>query len=196
MRLALFLTLSRVILAPCIVLLNLYPAFFGLSQKELFWVMLVVLIYAELSDIFDGIIARRLNQVTNLGKLLDPMSDSIFRMSVFFSFAFSGPHLPLLWVLSLFYRDCLVSLLRNLCALKGLALAARVSGKIKAIVQAVASFLIVIAMGLKSYGVIKQETLHNFSTVVIALCAIYALSSGFEYFWAHRKTVLDSLKKL
>jgi len=145
MKLALFLTLSRVILAPLVVLINLYPAFFGIGSKGVFWVMLGILIYAELSDVLDGIIARRLNQVTNLGKLLDPMADSIFRMSVFFSFVFSGPHLPLLWVLSLFYRGCLVSLLRNLGALKGLALAARVSGKIKAIVQAIASFLIVFA---------------------------------------------------
>lgn len=194
MRLALFLTLSRVILAPCIVLINLYPSFFGMSPKELFWVMLAILIYAELSDVFDGIIARKWNQVTNLGKLLDPMSDSIFRMSVFFAFVVTGPHLPLLWVLSLFYRDCFVSLLRNLCALKGTALAARVSGKIKAIVQAIASFLIVIGMGLQSYGFIEKNTLHQFSTIVIALCSIYAISSGLEYFWAHRKTVWDSLK--
>jgi len=194
MRSALILTMSRVFLGPIFVVLNLFQKEMGVSNIFLFWILLGILIFSELSDVFDGVIARRTNQVTDLGKLLDPMADSIFRMSVFFSFTQGVMALPLLWVLLLFYRDCLVGAIRNLCAVKGFALAARASGKIKAIVQAVSSFLIVVAFGYYAYGKVSLDFLNNFSHWVIGLCAVYALASGIEYVVANRNYIRSSIK--
>lgn len=194
MKSALVLTLSRVILGPLFVLLNLYQSKLNITDQKLFWIMLMLLIYSELSDIFDGIIARKTNQVSDLGKLLDPMADSIFRLSVFFAFTQTKIGLSLILVLLLFYRDTLVSAIRNLCALNGYALAARTSGKIKAIVQAITSFIIVIAFGLFSYQKLSLETLQNFANYSLAVCAAYALASGVEYALANKKYVKLSLK--
>jgi CDP-diacylglycerol---glycerol-3-phosphate 3-phosphatidyltransferase len=191
---ALVLTLSRVLLGPAFVILNLYKGSFGFNNISLFWIMLGLLIYSELSDIFDGIIARRTNQVSDLGKLLDPMADSVFRLSVFFTFTQTEVALPLILVLLLFYRDTLVSAIRNLCALNGYALAARKSGKLKAIIQAITSFIIVIFYGLNSYGKVGLEVLQGVSKYSLALCALYALGSGFEYFLANKKYIKLSLK--
>jgi CDP-diacylglycerol---glycerol-3-phosphate 3-phosphatidyltransferase len=187
MKSALTLTLSRVFLGPLFVALNLFQQKLELSNIALFWSMLAILIYSELSDIFDGVIARRANQVTDLGKLLDPMADSMFRLSVFFTFTQTLVALPLLWVLLLFYRDSLVGAVRNLCALNGHALAARKSGKLKAIIQGITSFVIVIVFGLFSYGKIALEALQTISHYCIAVCALYALGSGIEYIMAHKK---------
>jgi len=194
MKSALALTLSRVFLAPAFVLINIYQKKMGLSDPQIFWIMLILLIYSELSDIFDGVIARRTNQVSDLGKLLDPMADSVFRLSVFFTFTQTIIHLPLLLVLLLFYRDTLVATVRNLCALNGYALAARKSGKLKAIIQAITSFIIVIGFGLYSYGKMSVENLQDLSCYSIAFCALYALASGIEYVIANKKYVNLSLK--
>lgn len=187
MKAALTLTLSRVFLGPLFVAVNLFQDKLGLSDINLFWLMIAILIYSELSDILDGVIARRSNQVTDLGKLLDPMADSMFRLSVFFTFTKTVIALPLLWVLALFYRDSLVGAVRNLCALNGHALAARKSGKLKAIIQGITSFVIVIVFGLYSYHKLHLEALQKISHYSIAVCALYALASGFEYIMANRK---------
>lgn len=184
---ALALTLSRVFLGPLFVAINLFQKKWEISNTAVFWMMLIILIYSELSDIFDGLIARYSNQVTDLGKLLDPMADSMFRLSVFFTFTQTVVQLPLLWVLLLFYRDSLVGAVRNLCALNGYALAARKSGKLKAIIQGVASFVIVIAYGFYSYHKIDLVFLQTVGHYCIAVCALYALGSGVEYILAHKK---------
>lgn len=184
---ALTLTLSRVFLGPLFVAINLFQKRLGLSNTALFWLMLAILIYSELSDIFDGVVARRSNQVTDLGKLLDPMADSMFRLSVFFTFTQTIVELPLLWVLLLFYRDSLVGAVRNLCALNGHALGARKSGKLKAIIQGVTSFVIVIVFGLYTYGKLNLQSVQTISQYSIAICSIYALGSGVEYIMANRK---------
>lgn len=194
MKSALALTISRVFLGPLFVVINIYQPRLGLSDKSLFWIMLSILIYSELSDIFDGVIARKTNQVSDLGKLLDPMADSIFRLSVFFTFTHTLVSLPLLWVLTLFYRDALVAAVRNLCAIHGYALAARKSGKLKAIIQAITSFVIVFAFGFYSYQKIELQSLQKIGVISIALCALYALGSGLEYIMANKRYIKKSIK--
>ena len=55
----------------------------GVSMIVLPYILLFLLGVSELSDAFDGYVARRMHQVTDLGKILDPMADSIYRISVF-----------------------------------------------------------------------------------------------------------------
>ena len=142
MQIALYLTLGRLLLGPLFLLVYLYYSYLGISFAVLPYVLLALLLVSEISDMLDGFFARKWNQVTELGKVLDPMADSIARISVFLTFTQGIIQLPLLLVFIFFYRDSIVSTLRTICALKGIALAARVTGKIKAIVQAAASFMI------------------------------------------------------
>ena len=92
---------------------------------------------SELSDILDGILARKLNQVSNFGKLLDPYADSTFRLSCYFAFASHahGKWVPLWMVMILFYRDLLVTVIRTFGVERREFVHARASGKIKAIAQ-------------------------------------------------------------
>lgn len=191
---ALFLTLSRVFLGPAFVIIYLFQSSLELSDRGLFWAMLGILIFSELSDIFDGIVARWTHQVSDLGKLLDPMADSMFRLSVFFTFTHGVIALPLLWVLLLFYRDCVVAAVRNLCAINGYALGARTSGKIKAIIQAISAFIMVIGYGLYVYQQTSLQFLQTLSVWTIGICALYALLSGFEYVIANKRFIKLSLK--
>ncbi len=140
MSLALALTLVRIALSPLFLVLYLYYPSLHISLAMLPVLLLGIMVIAEISDLLDGHLARKNNQVTELGKLLDPMADSIFRISVFLTFTQGLVQLPLLLVFVFFYRDSIISTLRTLCALRGVALAARTSGKIKAVIQAVSAF--------------------------------------------------------
>jgi CDP-diacylglycerol--glycerol-3-phosphate 3-phosphatidyltransferase len=148
---------------------------------------------SELSDAFDGYLARKFHQVTDLGKILDPMADSIYRISVFLTFTRPPVNLPLLLVFLFLYRDSVISTLRTICALRGFALAARVSGKIKAIIQAFAAFFILLMMILYAYEIIPQVILTKSAIAVTSLAVVYSLYSGIEYLFANREYVIRLL---
>jgi CDP-diacylglycerol--glycerol-3-phosphate 3-phosphatidyltransferase len=103
----------------------------------------VVLI--ELSDAFDGIIARKRNQVTPFGKIFDPLCDSVSRQTVFCTFMVAGI-IPLWMFLLFLYRDAALNLIRIMCAIDGTVVAAKKSGKVKAVFQGVGIFLVLFIM--------------------------------------------------
>ena len=84
------------------------------------------------------------------------------------------------------YRDSVVSTLRTICALKGFALAARKSGKLKAVIQGLAAFAILILMILQSTNVITLETLNFYSTWLVAIAGIYTAFSAIDYIYVNR----------
>ena len=135
-------TASRIVLAPLTLAAHqlgssdvISPGWLGLC--------LLGLVIAEITDVMDGIVARRIGEVSAVGKLLDPLSDSIFRMFVFLGFVASG-WMPL-WMMCVFFaRDILVAYLRVFSGLQNIVLAARISGKVKAVVQATAQIALVI----------------------------------------------------
>jgi len=186
---ALFLTLSRILLGPVFLIVYLYSHNLGISLALLPYVLLLLAGLSELSDVFDGALARKQNKVTDLGKLLDPMADSIFRLSVLLAFTQGVIQLPLLLVCVFFYRDTIISTLRTLCALRGIALAARLSGKIKAVIQGAVVFFILILMVPYSLGCLDLQLLQVASFYSVLASAIYTLYSGAEYIYANRKYI-------
>lgn len=193
MSIANYLTFFRIFITPIFMFLYLEREFLGISMVVLPYLLLAFLIFSELSDAFDGYLARKLHQVTDLGKLLDPMADSIYRISVFLTFTQPPVNLPLLIVFVFLYRDSVISTLRTICALRGFALAARATGKIKAIIQAGTAFLVVIMMIPYSMNVISEWTLRYTAIIAVSVAALYALFSGIEYIWANREYVIRLL---
>jgi CDP-diacylglycerol---glycerol-3-phosphate 3-phosphatidyltransferase len=194
MRLPLALTFFRVFMSPLFVALYLFSDSWGIAGSVLPYLLLVIVALCELTDIFDGFLARRRNQVTNLGKVLDPMADSFFRLSVFFAFTQGDLQLPLMIVLVFFWRDALVNTLRSLCALQGIPLAARTSGKIKAVIQALATFFILILMIPYSSGCLSLQSFQQMSYMAAGLAAAYTLFSGCEYLFVHRALIRKAFK--
>jgi len=189
LKLALFLTLARIALLPLFLVIYLFYPSMGISLIAVPYILLGILLLCELSDIFDGVAARRSNQVTNLGKILDPMADSIVRLSILLTFTQGIVKVPLLLVLIFVCRDAVISTLRTLCALNGTALAARWSGKVKAVMQAIAIFMILILMIPYSMGLIDLSTLRDSSFYIVLLTAAYTVFSGIEYIYVHRSFI-------
>lgn len=165
----------------------------GIPLVVLPYILLSIVAVLELTDIFDGHIARKTNQVTTLGKILDPMADSIVRLSVLFTFTQGLIKLPVLLTLLFLFREIIISTLRTLCALNGHALAARLSGKLKAILQAVAIIFILLMIIPYSLGYISLAALQTTSAWVIAATAFYTILSGLEYLYIHRNDIKASL---
>lgn len=189
MTIANLLTFLRIVLSPVFVIFYLWHLQMGISQIALPYVLLGILTFSELTDAFDGFFARKFNQVSDFGKIVDPMADSISRISCFLVFTQGPLKIPLLLIFVFIYRDFMISTLRTICALKGIALAARPSGKIKAIVQAVSIYLVVIFMIPNSLEYLSLADYRTISIYIICCSAIYTLYSAVDYFYAHQKQV-------
>jgi CDP-diacylglycerol---glycerol-3-phosphate 3-phosphatidyltransferase len=189
MNIANYLTISRLFISPVFLVVYLMHQELGISFFYLPYVLIFLLGISEFSDAMDGYLARKYDQVTDLGKILDPMADSISRIAVFLAFTEGVVQLPMLFVFILLYRDSLISTLRTVCALRGHALAARSSGKIKAILQAIAIFTILILMIPFSLGQLSLETLQFISRIMVGFTCLYSVFSGLEYLYANREHI-------
>jgi len=184
-----YFTFIRIFISPVFLFVYLEYESFNLSLITLPYVLLFLLGVSELSDACDGYFARKYNEVTDLGKILDPMADSIYRISVFLTFTLPPINLPMILIFIFLYRDSVVSTLRTICALKGYALAARPSGKLKAAIQAFSAFVIILLLIPYSLGQIPESTLQITSTIIAAVAGIYTLFSGLDYIYSNRKYI-------
>lgn len=122
------LTLSRLALGPLFLIAYLGEFTYSIELA------LIVSVLIEATDVADGIAARSRSQVSDVGKLLDPMSDTIARISYFIGFLVMG--FAAAWMLAIIiYRDVVVAYLRVFSALTGTAMGRRTSGKWKGILQ-------------------------------------------------------------
>lgn len=127
------LTVSRIILSPVFFLVWFLPVWTGRGYLLSAIVLIVLFILQEVTDVLDGAIARKRNLVTDLGKVLDPFADVMSRMTFFI--CFTGNGLMPVWVFTiLMYRELAITFLRLLMIRRGIAMAASVWGKLKAVV--------------------------------------------------------------
>ncbi len=193
MSLPFYLTFIRIVMSPIFMVLYLYGDAWGLSALPV--ILLGVVAICEVSDFLDGFVARRYDTVTDMGKVLDPMADSIFRLSVFLSFTQGIVQLPLMLFLVFFLREATINFLRTLCALQGVALGARTSGKVKAVLQASSAFLILILMIPLKAGHISLMFFQQVSLYTMGIVALYTLASGFEYLSANWNLIKKSFAR-
>ncbi len=130
-NLANILTLTRILATPFVVLFLSYPSRFTA------WMATVLFVMACITDIFDGLVARRQGRITTLGKFLDPLADKLLITSVLVMLASLG-WVPAWIVVVILCRELAVTGLRAIAAEKGEVIAADRFGKLKTIVQIVA----------------------------------------------------------
>ncbi len=99
---------------------------------------------AVLTDYLDGYFARRRNQVTKFGMLLDPLADKLLTAAAFISLVEMNA-VPAWMVVIIIGREFAVTGLRNVAAGRGVVIAASVLGKGKMVSQVVAIFLLLLA---------------------------------------------------
>ena len=175
-------TFTRIVGSP------LFIVFFYLGwrvHKGFLWVALALVVVFEITDLIDGLLARRWGQVTDLGKVLDPFADCISRFSVFLCFMLAG-YAHIFMVALIFYRDIIVANIRIAAAMKGTVIQARGSGKIKAVTQAVVILAIMASVNL--FGRDNAELARLSLWAMGALTAV-TVWSGVDYVLGYLKVV-------
>lgn len=135
------LTLSRIALTPVIALL---PFINGWVPKLM---ALVVFLAAAISDFYDGRLARERDEVTDLGKLLDPLADKLLLFATLvpiywitrypmrqYEIPWWG-NLPLMVALLLVGREIAMTVFRHVASKRGVVIAADSAAKVKTVVQ-------------------------------------------------------------
>jgi CDP-diacylglycerol---glycerol-3-phosphate 3-phosphatidyltransferase len=189
MRIPDILTTTRLILSPIFIAL-----FFVMNQGRgnavlLFILLVVIFFIIEISDLLDGMLARKLNQTSEIGKILDPFADSVSRLSYFFCFTVVGMMHPAIFILVL-YRDLGVGFIRQVMGRRGVTVSARLSGKLKALVYGFSGFVGLILLGSKNRIIFTDhlEILHTFTIVFFVLTGAVALWSLIDYITALKGT--------
>jgi CDP-diacylglycerol--glycerol-3-phosphate 3-phosphatidyltransferase len=155
------------------------------------WIALGLTGLIELTDLLDGRVARSRGEVTDFGKVFDPVADSLSRQTVFISFMVSGI-IPLWMYLIFFYRDAFMQLLRIICASSGIVLAARKSGKIKAVLQGIGAFGVLFVILLQEYHIKWiPERIMGFHAGfwILLLPAVFTLLSVIDYVVPNAKLI-------
>lgn len=159
-------TLVRVVLIPVFMLL----LYLSRGAEALKWAALAVFIIASLTDMVDGKIARKYNQVSDFGKFLDPLADKLLVISAMCIFCEWGmfPAWALMIVLA---REFAVTGLRLIAVGGGRVIAAGMSGKIKTFATMV---------GLCFMIVFRDWAWLNWLVLIVIVGT--TLYSGVEYF--------------
>lgn len=158
------LTVSRVFFAALIALIF---ATWGANA----WTILAAAVlggFAELSDLFDGMMARKYDLTSDFGKFFDPYTDSIARLIMFFALA----HVSLvpLWLpVCMALRDVSVSYIRLFAMKANVVMASRMSGKVKAWGQAVGYFLLLLIGLLMQFDINMGQTVPYLSLIVLLI---------------------------
>jgi CDP-diacylglycerol--glycerol-3-phosphate 3-phosphatidyltransferase len=164
----------RIFMVPLlvVVLLTKFP------NKE-FWGLGIFLL-AALTDLADGIIARRTDRITVTGTLLDPLADKILMSAAFISLV--EMDLAPSWIVTcIVAREFAVTALRLVALQSRVPIAANAWGKAKTGSQVVAVCLLILSRKLGHWSVLADISLW----IALAL----TIASMLIYFWQNRSVL-------
>ena len=141
------LTVIRVLMIP-------FYIFFQMSISEAFpaakWIALVLFCAASLTDMFDGMLARKYNLVTNFGKFMDPLADKLLVCSALICFV-ELKLLPAWFVIIIVAREFIISGFRLIACEQGKVIAAGYWGKLKTVSHMLLIIMLIINLQITGY---------------------------------------------
>ncbi|MBI2212372.1 MAG: CDP-diacylglycerol--glycerol-3-phosphate 3-phosphatidyltransferase [Acidobacteria bacterium] len=169
------LTLFRIFLVPLLVVV-LLTKFTG---RE--YVGLAIFLIAAITDFFDGYLARKYNQVTRLGMLLDPIADKLLVSAAFISLV-ELQLAPAWMIVIIIGREFAVSGLRSIATQHGVTIPASPLGKGKMVSQVIAISILILGYELGRFMFIGK--------VALWFVMFFAIVSGVDYFMKFSRVFL------
>jgi len=147
---------------------------------------LLVFIFAGLTDLYDGYLARKLGQVTKLGQFLDPIADKMIVTAALISFLNLGVGIPAWCIIVIIAREFIINDLRDLAVLKGISMPVSMAGKVKTVVQMsgiITVFVIVAAKPFieSSLNVDLSFIVNFISVLAVAVIMLITVGTGLDY---------------
>lgn len=156
----------------------------------IYLVVCCIFIIAALTDTLDGYLARKNNQVTDLGKFLDPVADKLLvnSMIIFLCISRAGLYtgsnqivFPSFCAIIMVARDIVVDALRFIAAKKNVVIAANVFGKAKTVCQMVTIPLVLLNGWPFAYFDINWNPYLRIVSFFIYITTFVSLMSGVIY---------------
>lgn len=188
------LSFLRIALAFLVFALLMAP---GIAAKA---AALVCFLIAGLTDWLDGWLARRWNQVSALGALLDPIADKVLVLGTFLAFV-QLRLIPAWMVLIIMVRELLITGVRLFAASRQVVLSAVREGKNKTVSQMVtiAVVLVVILIREQSHAAGLSPEMDQHLTEIVLGCmwatVLLTIVSGVSFFWRHRVVLWDTVSR-
>lgn len=168
MNLANKLTMLRIFLIPIFMVFVLNKTSYGAL------IATIIFIIAAITDTLDGYIARKRNEITNLGKFMDPLADKLLVSAALISLVQMGK-LSAWVVVIIIGREFTISILRAVAAAEGRVIAASWWGKAKTIFQIIAIVSLLINNFPFSY------INFPFDIIMMWTAVIFTIISGVHY---------------
>ena len=208
MNLANKLTIGRIIAIPFFILFM----FMGNIYTRV--AALLIFILAALTDIYDGIVARHREEVTNFGKFIDPLADKLIVSAALISFVqLRELSIPAWMVIVVISREFIITGLRSVAASRGTIIPASLSGKFKTTSQMVVIITILIILivnaVLKNYWhttPLELQTFLGWKRVLgyilgrapywlMLVVTILTVISGFNYIFKNKHILFEEIRK-
>ena len=187
MNIANVISASRIFLSPIFFAIYFRPDCFFLSSKMAIIVLIFLFAIIQFTDFLDGYLARKLNTVSDFGKLFDPFSDVLANLAILFCFTLEGC-LPPLFFLIVLYREFSIMLVRMLSIKKGVVIGAKMLGKIKTVLYiSVGATCLAIKLFLL-YEMPYQNSLIVLKTILYCMAAFFSILSFVFYLKGYLKT--------
>lgn len=184
------LTCGRLVLTIIfLIMIMLSPRYYAAGERpfpDFLDYAFIIFVVAGLTDLVDGLAARRLNVTSKFGRMIDPLADKVLVCGAFICFAIIGQpklfNLPpatmavIQWSVAgiLILREAYVTILRHIAEARGINFAATFSGKIKMCIQSFAIGTVVVKMAhvqTATWG-------YWFTTITFAVMIIVTVISG------------------
>lgn len=180
------LTASRLVLAP--VFFAAYRWGAALPPVPYVAVLWGLFLVIEVSDLFDGLAARRSGTVSDFGKLFDPYADVFARLTYFVCFTLDGIMPAWVFILVL-YREFSINFLRMLLVQRGVAMGARPGGKLKSATYMAAGAASLVLVSIGRLGLLPWASAPLSAAIyaLYSLAALLAVVSFIDYFIQFRK---------
>mgnify|MGYP003371277170 FL=1 len=193
------LTFVRLILSLIIIILLIFPFYrVGINFPQFLFKNIlidlrylisgVLFIIASITDYYDGKLARKNNEVTNFGKLVDAIADKVLVNSVLIIFACQG-FISAVVPVVIIVRDIIVDAIRMICANNGKVQAAKLSGKIKTATLMVGVILTFF------YNLPFQIWGYRVSDFFLYFGTIMSVVSMFEYYNLNKKIIFQEFEE-
>jgi len=175
-------TAARLLCAPLVFLVYQLPVWTGKFGALSVYILVPLVIFAELTDFFDGRAARKDGDVSGFGKLFDPFADVTLNITAFLALTLSG-YMPGVFLLLIVYREFSMTFLRAVAAAQGLTIAARKGGKTKTFFYAMAISYAMALECLLRLGVYQAVPgiCKMIGIVLLGICVFLSYSSFIDY---------------
>ena len=182
------LTVSRLVLTAAFVVAFMW------DNRAGYGIALVTFVVAAITDFLAGYLARKLNLVTSLGKLLDPIADKVLTASAFIFLCEHGDiYCPAWVVVVILAREFLVTGLRLLASSQGAVLMADSLGKWKTVAQIAASTYYLIHQGglnKEPFLLLMDDFIPSFAGEgLLGICVLLTIVSGLSYMRSNRHLI-------